>query len=252
MSDAGEVPWRGLHWASPLVNLLPRLWGLVRAYWPLLLALFLGNARRPEAAVALFDLVIVGGLFMLGVGGSLVHAWTLRWRVVDGRLELRTGLINRQERAISRDRVQNIEIVRGPILRLTGLVDVRIETASGTEVEGLLSALSEDDAQVLVAALRPGTPTASVAAPHEEPLTATGLTELIVHGALSPGGGAIAVLAGLTLDWWGPQPGDPTPGVDREALVGLRGLADGSALIEPGAFLGGGGALGDLDRGVAA
>ena len=34
--------------------------------------------------------------------------------------------------------------------------------------------------------------------------------------------------------------------------VGLRGLADGSALIEPGAFLGGGGALGDLDRGVAA
>lgn len=232
------VPWRGLHPASPLINLLPRLWGIVTAYWPLLFAVYLGNARRPETAVALFDLAIVGVVFLLGLMGSLIHALTLRWRVVDGRLEVRSGWFSLQERAISRDRVQNVEIVQGPLLRLAGLVDVRIDTASGTEVEGLLSALSHADAQMLVAALRPAASAPTAAPPPEETVTSAGPVELLVQGALSPGGGALAVIAGLTLDLWGPQPGDPAIGVDRALFSGVRGLAILAAMVSAGWLLG--------------
>jgi putative membrane protein len=146
--------WRSLHPLSPLVNLLPRLLATARGAWPLALALIFGRGGRIES----FDL----GLLVLPLGvaivGSAVHWATLRWRVIDGRLEIRTGLFVRQMRVIAADRVQHVASIQRLTHRLVGLVEIEVETAAGREVEGLLSALSRADADALVAGLRPAAP----------------------------------------------------------------------------------------------
>ncbi len=154
MSD--EATFLRLHPLSPLVNLLPRLGASVRSLWPLALAWLWGRA----SGEALFDVFLVCAILVPAVFGTFAHWATLRYRVADGQLEIESGVLSRTRRTIGRDRVQNVEIVRNLFHRLAGLAEVRVETASGTEVEGLLSALSLAEADALVLALRPGLATA--------------------------------------------------------------------------------------------
>ena len=142
---------RRLHPASVAVNLIPRGWQFVRGAWPWLLALFIGGGGvSAEGAVELSVLlfVLAGTLW-----STVVHYFTLRYQVVDGRLEIATGLLNRQVRQISADRIQNLELVRNLFHKMSGLVELHIETASGGEVEGMLSALSVEEGEELVALL---------------------------------------------------------------------------------------------------
>ena len=41
---ASEVPWRSLHPGSVAVNLIPRMWGVVRSLWPFALAFVYGTS----------------------------------------------------------------------------------------------------------------------------------------------------------------------------------------------------------------
>ncbi len=191
MSDAD---WKSLHPASLLVNLLPRTWATVRSAWPLLLALFFGG-RADGGGIA--DLVLITVFLALSVGGTVVHWLTLRYRLVDGRLELKSGLLDRQVRVIPADRVQNVELVRNVFHRLAGLVEVRIETASGKDPEGLLSALTVGEARRLVDGLQRSRPTETE---HQEPgevVAANGPSEILWYGATSTRFGGIAVLIGV-------------------------------------------------------
>ena len=147
---ASEVPWRKLHPASVVVNLLPRTWAVVRSMWPVFLIVLFGGRADGQS---LFDLALLSLFLFLTVGGTILHWLTLSYRVHDGRLEVMTGLVNRQTRVISPDRIQNIETVANVFHRMSGLVEIRIETASGSEVEGLLSALSASEARDLTEAL---------------------------------------------------------------------------------------------------
>ncbi len=156
MSDAA---WRHLHPASVLVNLLPRLFASARMLWPLLLAWVWGRASGQGA----LDVFIVGTFLVPAVVGTIAHWATLRYRVHGDHLEIESGLFSRTQRSIGRERIQNVEVVRNVFHRLAGLAEVRVETASGTEVEGLLSALSLADAEALSQALRPVVPAAPVA-----------------------------------------------------------------------------------------
>jgi putative membrane protein len=195
VSDA-EVPWRGLHPLSVVVNLLPRTIAFVRTTWPLLAAFFLGRAR----GFATFDLLVLLLFFSRTVGATLVHFATLRYRVSAGRLELKTGLLRRQVRLIAAERIQNIELVRNVLHRVTGLVEVRIETASGTEVEGLLSALSRDEADALMTALNEARGRARPVEGAEEPeqvLVENEPGDLVWYGVTGARLGATAVLYGV-------------------------------------------------------
>lgn len=192
MSEA-EVPFRQLHPASVMVNLLPRTWRVVRAAWPVLLVLLFGGTTDQSHLVDLTTLLL---FFSMTVGSTIVHFLTLRYRVAEGRLEIKTGLLNRQVRVIDPKRIQNIEIVQNLFHRLSGLVEVRIETASGTEVEGLLSALSEGDGHALVAALsehREREPTDEVTS--EDVLFHNSLGDLLRFGATATRLGAGMLVA---------------------------------------------------------
>jgi putative membrane protein len=194
------LPWRGLHPASVVVNLIPRTWRVLVGFWPLLLAIALGvgTADGFSADSLLWILLFIGS----GAFSTIVHFMTLRYRIHEGRLEIKQGLLNRQARTIDPARIQNVGLVRNVFHRWAGLVEVRVETAGGVRTEGLLSALAEDDARQLMAALdtlRGRARPAEGQADQTTPLLALGFGELIAYGLSR---GRVGLVAGLFWVGW--------------------------------------------------
>ena len=117
---ASEAPFLKLHGASVLVNLIPQAWRVFRQSWFLLIPLFFGGRAAQGAWI---DFAILLFVFLRTVGATVVQWLTLRYRVIDGRLEIETGLLQRQIRSIDADRVQNVERVQNIFQRAAGLVE---------------------------------------------------------------------------------------------------------------------------------
>lgn len=100
-----------------------------------------------------FTELLATGLGLLVVVSALIRYLTFRYAIADGNLYIKSGLLVKQDRTIPLDRIQNINLSRSLVHRLLGLVDVEIETASGTSAEANLSALTEDQAHILKAQL---------------------------------------------------------------------------------------------------
>lgn len=222
VTTAFEAPWKRLHSGSMAVNLVPRAYSLVRSLWPFMLALAFGGGA---GGLNLGDLSFVFLFFGLAAWSTFIHWVTLRYRVHDGRLEIRTGLLQKQVRVVSPDRIQNVEMVRNIFHRVAGLVELRIETASGTEVEGLLSALSVEDASALIEQLGKARPTQEA----EESLpvvVANGFTDLLRFGVTAGRAGAMAVMFGVGVEYL--QYSDP----ERLASLGdVLGAVGAVALV---------------------
>jgi putative membrane protein len=172
--------------------------------------MFAWLAGRSNREFALFDLTVVGFLIAMTGGRTLLHFATLRYRVTHQGLEIRSGLLNRQHRILPPERIHNVERVQGPLHRVFGLVEVRIETASGDEVEGMLSALSVEQAVTLMTALKGN----DADSEHTEPaaplrvLHRTPVRDLLMYGISSTRLGAIAIVLGFTLEamqWSDPE-----------------------------------------------
>ena len=225
MDSEPRVPsvesWNRLHGASPLINLIPQAWRIVRAYWPLLLALIIGT----EAGTGLswLDLLYLPAFFLAPMARTVVHWATLRYRIHDGQLEIRSGLLYKQVRLIGPERIQNTELVRNPFHRLTGLVEVRLETAGGEQTEGLLSALELPRAQALMRRLdqlrrHAGTAAATEDAPAaERTLLEVGTLELLAHGLTSRRVGVLAIIVAVGLELW-QQLGGADPSALQQGL----------------------------------
>ncbi|TVQ89210.1 MAG: hypothetical protein EA397_15665 [Deltaproteobacteria bacterium] len=235
-----DAPWRDLHPASIVVNLLPRAWRVLRNFWPLALALLWRGTSEDGSVlwIGLFDVAVISLFFVLSVGGTVWHWLTLRYRVHASRLEIRTGLINRQIRTIDPARIQNVELVSNPFHRATSLVEVRIETASGSEVEGLLSALTLEEAEELrgeLVRLRDAQRRQSKDETSREVLVAPGFSELLTYGATAGRIGAAVVLLGLGFEmvtWLAPE----RIASLSVGVFGLQGVAMGLVVIT-GAWL---------------
>lgn len=197
-----EPPWRRLHPASILVNLLPHAWRQLRGYWPLLIALFVGS----EVTVGRLDLDLVLFLFLFAASQTLIHQLTLRFRVKDGKLEVQDGLLYRRSRILGAERIQSASLLRNPFHRLAGLVEVRIETAGDLRTEGLLSALSVERANELLGELeeirRQGRSRDEEedAPPTEEILHEVGLLEILGHGLSSMRAGVFGFLVLVAME----------------------------------------------------
>lgn len=102
------------------------------------------------------------GILLAGATALLVamlfSSW-LRWRVftyqiLPGQLVIASGLIKRTRRSIPADRIQDVSIKQGPLSRLFGLAEVRIETGGGEADEGRLVSVSLSEAHRLREVLR--------------------------------------------------------------------------------------------------
>ncbi len=217
-----ETPWRGLEPASLLVNLLPDLWRTARQAWPLLLAAFVGGGLDTIVNLSLLT-VFLG----IAIGRTVLHFLTLRYRMHAGKLEIQTGLLARRSRSIDPARIQNVEIIQNLFHKMAGLVELRIETAGDTGVEGMLSALSVEEANALRGDLHPDVmaPTGEYAPePASDEILAITPLELVAYGMSAGRVGAAVLAGGVAMELLG----QINPGNVQQAADGLR----------PGAVLG--------------
>ncbi len=242
VSDDG---WKRLAPASFLVNLVPALGAALWQAWPLIVFAWFGRAGLASS------LLVMGLIFVTGAARTLVGVATLRYRVAPGRLEIQSGLLSRHHRVLDPDRVQDVEIVQNVFHRIAGLVEVRIETAAGVDgVEGLLSALTLEDAGAVQRALRAGVPdtspggsTTPTETARPDVLVATNWTEVLAFGGSElRTGAALAVLFGL---WELSTVLNPrAPVLDARGTLGVAlvamglgwGLGVGNALLRHAGF----------------
>jgi putative membrane protein len=234
--------WQRLHPMSLAVNLVPRMLVFVRAFWPILVLWWVGGV----SAASMVDGTLLMLFFLVPMAQTAVHFFTLRYRMEEGRLEIEHGLLNRQARVIDPDRVQNVELTRNLFQRPFGLVEVRIETASGTDVEGMLSALRREDAEALVAELKAHArePTEEEDPLEEAPVVvANGPADLIRYGVTATRIGAVALLVwGVLIE--GVQVLDPREvGAAASVFEGIGAVALALAVITGGLIAGVGGAI---------
>jgi len=138
---------------------------------------------------------LVVGLVMLGAvvvaAPFAVLAWLrFTYRVADGRLEVRSGVLTRAVRTIPLDRVRGVDISAPLLHRLTGLVQVRVDDAAGgASASGLrLAAVRRSDAEALreaVLSRRPAGGEASAAEREGRVLATVPLGTLALAGATS-------------------------------------------------------------------
>lgn len=120
----------------------------LRRFLPLLIGAFVAGGTARGGGLG-WELVAVAVPVLLGVARYL----TTRYRIHDGRVELRRGLLQRTLRTAQLDRVRTVDLTSGPVHRVLGLATVRIGTGAGADQDLDLDALGREEAQRLRVAL---------------------------------------------------------------------------------------------------
>jgi len=123
---------------------------------------------------------------LVGVPLAVLSWWRFRYRVADGRLELRSGVLSRNSRTIPLDRIRGVDVSAPFVHRLFGLVKVEVEAAAGggSKAELSLAAVSRAQADELRAVLL-GADLGSARAEAPEPLLRTPPALLALAGITS-------------------------------------------------------------------
>ena len=185
--------WGMLHPYSLLINLLPQMLRTVQNAWPLLLFIFWGNNTGQQ----IFDSIFVLFFVAFSVIRTLIHFLTLRYRIQDGKLIVKMGLIFKQARTLDPERIQNMEITQNLLHKYFNLVELKIETAGDASTKGLLSALSHEDAAHLKRALQHSKRTITAETEDIEPSLSLSWQEIILFGLSRRTVGTIVVLSAV-------------------------------------------------------
>ncbi|MCP3144871.1 PH domain-containing protein [Pyxidicoccus xibeiensis] len=195
-----EVPWKSLSPRAPLAALFPILGLVARPLLGAILPMFFVRER----GLPLFVWGIILLVMAVSVAALLYDVATLRYRMVGSQLEIRSGLFSKTSRFIDAARVQNTEVLQPFVSKLLGLVELKVETASGQKAEGHLRGLTPQDAQALIDALHSArgrnapalAPVSATGAPQGEVLAQMRLGDLLRYGATATGLGVLAVVMG--------------------------------------------------------
>jgi putative membrane protein len=91
----------------------------------------------------------VGVLFALILAFQVLAWWRFTYTLLPDEMYIESGVFSRNRRSIPWDRVQDVEIERGPLARMLGLAKVRLETGGSGSDEGLLDSIALGDALAL-------------------------------------------------------------------------------------------------------
>jgi putative membrane protein len=140
MNGAAARP-RRLHPIIPLITLIKQL--------PELFVPILGVIAfaRDEGLGTLVP--AVGGLLAVFLAFRVLAWWRFTYTLLPNEMYIESGIVSRNRRSIPWDRVQDVEIERGPVARVLGLAKVRLETGASGSDEGLLDSISLADALAL-------------------------------------------------------------------------------------------------------
>lgn len=95
-----------------------------------------------------------GGLALATLLFQYVRWRSFKYGIGPRELVIESGLLHRNRRSIPIERIQDVDIERGPLQRLFGLAKVRIETGGSGSDEGMLDSLKLDEAERLRVTLR--------------------------------------------------------------------------------------------------
>ncbi|MDP2370505.1 PH domain-containing protein [Rhodoferax sp.] len=150
-------------------------------------------------------------LLLGALGAALTALWGVlrarcyRYRIGQGELLVRAGILDRTVRHVALERIQNVSQRRGPLHRLLGVTELRLESASGGKPEALmrvlgLAAAAELEDLLRGTSLAPGSSGPSQAAPAApaQVLHRLSLGELMRHGLIS-NRGTLVLAAGIGL-----------------------------------------------------
>ncbi len=140
-------------WALKVILIPFLLWLFVFVFFVLIPVLYTSGLQAAGLGVifwwSLYGAIII---FLGYVWAYLFHGF-YRWRLGDEEIKIWRGIVFRKRITIPYMRVQNVNVVRGPLLLLFGLSGVEVETAgqkasySGLyTTEGYLPGLVEGEA----------------------------------------------------------------------------------------------------------
>ena len=205
------TPWQRLHPLSPVVRAGRHL---ISVGAVILVGLVHSQNAHGDRR---WDLIAIGVALVVGIVTWLVT----RWRLVDGVLQIESGLINRNSSRYPLSRVQAIDIARSGLARVLGLAELRLRMAGSGGDAGRLACLTlanatqlrnellaiaraERDALAEIGQARGSAPASAPgsgiaqALGTGEPLVVTDTGRLIV-GTLTAGVGLVAVIVGAAL-----------------------------------------------------
>jgi len=109
---------------------------------------------RGEGVPLVFLFTVMALLLTVTLLSSWLHWRSFTYQVLPDQIVIARGLIRRTRRSIPAQRIQDVSIKQGPLSRLIGLAEVRIETGGGAADEGKLDSVSLSEAYRLREVLR--------------------------------------------------------------------------------------------------
>jgi putative membrane protein len=118
----------------------------VMASLPALLLLLIPTLQNPSSQnfFSLGMMVLYG---VIALPAIVLQYLRFSYRITPKQIVIQQGVFNRQNRSIPIERVQNIQIERNLLARITGIAKVKIETAGSSGTEGTLEYVGSDQAQ---------------------------------------------------------------------------------------------------------
>ncbi|MGF1662694.1 MAG: PH domain-containing protein [Kineosporiaceae bacterium] len=224
--------WRRFHPATPLV----KSWVAVLVALGIVADGVVGGVGIPGPGPQDFgpqfglstQLLGVLGIAVVALVANVLGWWFTAYRVDEGALQLRSGVLSRSFRQAPLDRIQAVDVVQPIVGRLFGLAELRVEVAGGSESDVKLAYLPERRAQQLrnsllaeAAGMSPGGGEEVPEAP-ETPVLAVPVDRLVASILLSALPAAAAVLLGMAVLVAAEIPFAALAGV-LPALLGLGG-----------------------------
>lgn len=121
---------------------------ILRAAWPILLVfLFRSNKEQSNTEVLMNAVVLIGGLFSLGV--SVIAYFRYFFHLEDDQLVIQKGVFNRSLTKLPFERIQNLYIEQNVLHRLLGVVSLRVDSAGSSGHEVTIDALERGDAEAM-------------------------------------------------------------------------------------------------------
>lgn len=168
---------------------------------------------------------------------AFIRQRVYNYRFTESELVVRDGLLTKNTRHISYERIHNVALVRNPIHRLLGVTTARVETAAGGKPEALLRVLSPEAADEL----RRYTLSGERKSAADTPLLQVPDRELVRLGLISNRGFVVvaAMLGVLSqVQWWNQAwfEDQDWSGIFERVRAGAPGWASG--LLDSGAIMG--------------
>lgn len=194
--DTAVGPPERLHPLYLLKGLRKSLRSLGGAY---ALIAYLALSGRWTAAVLAAVAILV-----LGVAGTIIYWTRFQFRVGEDEIRIDSGVLSRRHRSIPFDRIQDVDIVQGPLARVLGLAEVKFETGAGEgrrSEEGVLHSIAlrrAEEIRRLVRGSRSAVAQQVRAVGQPAPLYAMSLDRVLLTGVFNFSLALFAGLFGLT------------------------------------------------------